>query len=148
MRILFAGFVAVAAFTSLASGQDRDRVFYFTHTDTTQKFQEVATVIRTIADIQQVSSDSDNKSLTVHAAAGQVAMAEWLFNELDTPSVQPATLHLYPVPGSGDDVVRLFYLPQTPTVQDFQEVATVVRTIADFRRAFTYNERRAYLVRG
>ena len=54
----------------------------------------------------------------------------------------------YLIPGSTDDVVSLFYLTDAATVQDFQEAATLVRTIADFRRAFTYNERRAYVVRG
>ena len=52
------------------------------------------------------------------------------------------------MPGASDDVVRLFYLTHTPTVRDFQEVATLVRTIAGFKRAFTYNEPRAYVVRG
>jgi hypothetical protein len=140
--------LVLLAFTSLTFGQDRDRVFFLTHTPTIQQFQEVATVIRTITDIKQASADNDQKSVTVRAAAGQIAMAEWLFNELDNPAVQPSVLHEYRVPGANDDVVRLFYLTQTPTVQDFQEVATVVRTIAGFTRAFTYNEARAYVVRG
>jgi hypothetical protein len=148
MRILAVGFALSACLGWGQASDARERVFYLTHTDTVQQFQEVATVIRTIADIQQVSADNEQKSLTVHATAGQIAMAEWLFNELDNPSVQPSVLHEYRVPGSSDDVVRLFYLTRTPTVQDFQEVATVVRTIANFRRAFTYNEARAYVVRG
>jgi len=140
--------LVLLAFTSLTFGQDRDRVFYLTHTPTIQQFQEVATVIRTITDIKETSADNDQKSVKVRASAGQIAMAEWLFNELDNPAVQPSVLHEYRVPGAGDDIVRLFYLTQTPTVQDFQEVATVVRTIAGFTRAFTYNEARAYVVRG
>jgi hypothetical protein len=138
----------LAVVSAFASAQDRDRTFYLIHTDTPQQFMEVATVIRTIADIQQVAANNDQKSVTVHATAPQIAMAEWLFNELDTQTVQASVPHEYAVPGTTDDVVRLFYLPDTATVQDFQEVATVVRTIADFRRAFTYNERRAFVVRG
>src|SRR5437899_707967 len=136
------------AFTSLTFGQDRDRVFYLTHTPTIQQFQEVATVIRTMTDIREATLNNEQKSVTVHAAAGQIAIAEWLFNELDSPAVQPSVLHEYRVPGATDDVVRLFYLTQTPTVQDFQEAATLVRTIAGFTRAFTYNEPRAFVVRG
>jgi hypothetical protein len=145
MRTIVLGLAVVCA---SASAQDRDRTFFLTHTATVQQFQEVATVIRTIADIQQAAVDNDQKSVTVHATAAQIAMAEWLFNELDTQTIQPSVPHEYLVPGSPDDVVRLFYLTQTPTVQDFQEVATVVRTIAGFNRAFTYNEPRAYVVRG
>lgn len=141
-------FVGRGSGQSPDKGDQRDRVFYLTHTDTVQQFQEVATVIRTIADIREVTTDNDQKSVTVHTTAGQIAMAEWLFNELDTQTVQASVPHEYAVPAATDDVVRLFYLPDTATVQDFQEVATVVRTIADFRRAFTYNERRAFVVRG
>src|SRR5205814_31579 len=48
----------------------------------------------------------------------------------------------------GETVVRVFYLPNTPTVQDFQEVATLVRTTAEIRRVFTYNANRALVMRG
>jgi hypothetical protein len=145
MRAIVLGLAVISAF---ASAQDRDRTFYLTHTDTAQQFMEVATVIRTIADIQQVAADNDRKSVTVHATAGQIAMAEWLFNELDSPVAQPAVPHEYRTPGTTDDVVRVFYLITAPTVQDFQEVATLVRTITDIRRVFTYNARHALTVRG
>ncbi|MCU1339738.1 MAG: hypothetical protein JWO19_5319 [Bryobacterales bacterium] len=154
MRTLTIALSVTALLVCRGSGQSpdksdqRDRVFFLTHTPTVQQFLEVATVIRTMTDIRQVSTDNDQKSVTVHAAAGQIAMAEWLFNELDNPAVQTSVLHEYRVPGSNDDVVRLFYLTHTATVQDFQEVATLVRTIADFRRAFTNNELRAFAVRG
>jgi hypothetical protein len=135
-------------FTSLAFSQDRDRTFFLTHTATTQQFQEVATVIRTIADIQQISADNDQKSVTVHASVGQIAMAEWLFNELDSPAAQPSVPHEYRVAGSTDDMVRVFYVTTAATVQDFQEASTLVRTITGIRRVFTYNERKALVIRG
>ncbi len=125
----------------------RDRVFYLTHTATVQQFQEVATVIRTIANIQQVSIDNDQKSVTVHATGGQIAMAEWLFNELDNPAVQTSVPHEYRVPGDSDDVVRVFYVTTAATVQDFQEISTMVRTISSITRVFTYNAPRALVVR-
>jgi hypothetical protein len=139
--------LVLLAFTSLTFGQDRDRVFYLTHTDTTQQFLEVATVIRTIANIQQISTDNDQKSVKVHTSAGQIAMAEWLFNELDNPAVQPSVLHEYRVPGTVDDVVRVFYITGAPTTQDFQEIATLVRTISNITRVFTYNAPKALVVR-
>jgi len=104
MRTIFLG---LAVITAVASAQDRDLTFYLTHTPTVQQFQEVATTIRTIADIQQISTDNDQKSVTLHSTAGQIAMAEWLFNELDNPAVQPSGSREYRVPGSDDDVVRM-----------------------------------------
>jgi hypothetical protein len=140
--------LGVALFSAVASAQDRDRTFYLTHTATTQQFQEVATAIRTIADTQQITTDNDQKRVTIHATAPQIAMAEWLFNELDSPIAQPALPHEYRPQGASDDVVRVFYLITAPTTQDFQEISTLVRTISDIRRVFTYNARNALMVRG
>jgi len=145
MRCIVVGVVLLSAF---ASAQDLDRTFYLTHTATTQQFQEVATTIRTITDIKQISTDNDQKSVTVHATPAQIAMAEWLFNELDSPIAQPALPHEYRAPGTTDDVVRVFYVITAPTVQDFQEAATLVRTMTDTRRVFTYNGRNALVLRG
>jgi hypothetical protein len=147
MRTIFTGFLVVL-FASLATGQDRDRIFYLTHTDTIQQFQEVATVIRTIADVKQIAADNVQKSVTVHASPDQIAMAEWLFNELDSPTPQASAPHEFSLPGSADDVVRVFYVTTAATVQDFQEVSTLVRTISDTRRVFTYNARKALVLRG
>jgi hypothetical protein len=74
-------------------------------------------------------------------------MAEWMFNELDSASIQATVPHEYPVPGSADDVVRVFYITTAATVQDFQEISTLVRTISNITRVFTYNAPRALVVR-
>ena len=141
-------FVGPGSGQSPDKGDQRDRTFYLTHTATTQQFMEVVTGIRTITDIREVSTDVDQKSVRLHATDPQIAMAEWLFNELDSPVAQPALPHEYRTPGTSDDVVRVFYVITAPTVQDFQEAATLVRTISDIRRVFTYNARNALMVRG
>ena len=46
-----------------------------------------------------------------------------------------------------DDVVKVFYLTNTTSVQEFQEIATAIRTVAEIRRVFTYNAQRAMIVR-
>jgi len=145
MRAIVLGLAVISAF---AFAQDRDRTFYLTHTDTPQQLMEVGTTIRTITDIQQLSAGQAQKSVTVHASPGQIAMAEWLFNELDSPAAEPSVPHEYRAPGSTDDVVRVFYVTTAATIQDFQEVSTLVRTISDTRRVFTYNGRKALVIRG
>jgi hypothetical protein len=148
--------VIAALFASAVFGQDASRIFNFASTDTVQDIQEVATLIKVMGDIQQVTTDNEQKSLAVRGTAGQIALAEWLFGELDKPanrpplaqqSPDPAT-HEYRVQGGNEDVVRVFYPKRTATLQDFQEVATLVRSIADIRRVFTYNEPRALVMRG
>ncbi len=46
------------------------------------------------------------------------------------------------------EVVRVFYMPNAGTVQEFQEIANALRTVAEIRRVFTYNAGRAMVVRG
>jgi general secretion pathway protein D len=46
-----------------------------------------------------------------------------------------------------DDVVKVFYITNATSVQEFQEIATAIRTVAEIRRVFTYNAQRAMIVR-
>ena len=44
-------------------------------------------------------------------------------------------------------MVKVFYIRNATTVQELQEIATTVRSIAEIRRAFTYNALNAIMVR-
>ena len=46
-----------------------------------------------------------------------------------------------------DDVVKVFYVTNATSVQEFQEIATAIRTVAEIRRVFTYSAQRAMIVR-
>ena len=156
MRTTAVAFVITALLACAAFGQDTIRVFYFAGAGTVQEMQEVATLIRVMADISQVSTDNGQRSLALRGTASQLALAEWLFSELDKPANrQPlaqqssdTATHEYRVQGSNEDVVRVFYQKHTATVQEFQEVASLVRSIVDIPRLFTYNEPRAMVMRG
>ncbi len=47
-----------------------------------------------------------------------------------------------------DNVVRVFYVQNATSVQEFQEIATAVRSLTEIRRVFTYNAQHAILMRG
>ena len=47
-----------------------------------------------------------------------------------------------------DQVVKVFYLKNITSVQEFQEIVTAVRSITDIRRMFTYNAQNAVMCRG
>ena len=106
-------------------------------------------VVRVIAEVPQASPDAEQKTLDVRGTPDQVALAEWLVNELDgtSPGSNPARREYRP-PGAGDDVVQIFYLRNMETARDLQEAATVVRSIAEIRRLIVYNTRSAVTVRG
>jgi hypothetical protein len=149
-----AALFAVAAFGQTPAPQGGDRTFHFANTDSVQGMQEIATVIRSVADIRNLTVDTTQRTLVLQSTASQAALADWLFNDLDKPANLPPqttpdpAMHEYRMPGSNDDVVRVFYPKHAATIQELQEVAVLVRSIADIRRLFTYNEPRAVVMRG
>jgi hypothetical protein len=149
MRTQLIAFLVATGVAAFGQAPASDRTFYFAHAGTTQAMQEIATSVRTIGDMSQVSVDESNKSLTVHGTADQLTLAEWLFTGLDVASPEPSpAIHEYRVPSGVDNVVRLFYLNRGQAVQEFQEFATLLRTIGDVRRVFTYNASKILALRG
>src|SRR5713226_9261074 len=85
MQIRIVSALTVTLFATAAFGQQLDRTFHFTHAETVQDMQEIVTVVRAITEIKQMAPDTEQKLLSVHATAGQIALTEWLMNELDQP---------------------------------------------------------------
>jgi hypothetical protein len=131
---------------------DSVRVFFLPHAATVQNFQEIATSIRTVAEIRRVFTFNAPRALAVRGTADQIAATEFLVRELDQPADAKRTnsreYQMIDPANRGDTVVRVFYLPYTASVQSFQEAATLVRTIVEVRRVFTYNAPKALVVRG
>jgi len=46
-----------------------------------------------------------------------------------------------------DEVVKVFYLRNPTSVQEFQEIITTIRSVSDVRRMFTFNAQNAVIVR-
>ena len=91
--------------------------------------------------------------MALRGTGDQVALAEWLFKELDRPvaraaAAPPAVAHEYRMPGDADDIVRVFYLTHADTPRRLQEIAVQVRTTTEVRRLFTYNAPSAMALRG
>jgi hypothetical protein len=119
-------------------------VLHFTRAETDRELQEIATDIRLITEMPLVSVDPAQRTLTLHGTGAQIALAEWLFNQWESST--PAATQEYRL--SSDDIVAVFHLVHTPTVQSLQGVATDVRTMANLRRLFTYNAPRVISARG
>jgi len=145
MRAKLILFVASLA---VASGQDVARVFHVHHIDTEQELTEFGTMIRSVAGVPKMSFDATQKTLSVSGNSAQVAIAEWMFNELDRQTLPEFATKEFKVPNNEDDVVRVFILRHAATVQDFQEVATALRTIIETPRLFTFEAPRELAIRG
>jgi hypothetical protein len=131
-------------------GADAVRVLYFTHDETSQDLQEIVSLIRATVDIQRVYPYAARRAIALCGTHAQIALAEWLFSQLDKP-VDPqaakATAYEFPEPG-GVDAVRVFYFTHDETPQDLQTIINLIRTMADIQRIFPYNARRAIALRG
>jgi hypothetical protein len=139
----------------------QDKTFDFANRPSPQGLQEVATVLRTVGDLQYVAVDAAAATVTVTGNVDQLAMAGWMIHELDQPSgIASAPTDQYLVssgaagfprpgsPGAGDDVIRVFFLQHTNTSQGVQEILTVLRTVADVQKVFSYSAPFALVARG
>jgi hypothetical protein len=144
--------ISLGAFGQTSGSSQVSRTFNFAHASDVQNMNEIATAIRTIAEAEP-STDEANRSMTVRAAfeiGDRMALAEWLFNGMDlaSPVAANSAIHEFRLAGSGDNIVRLFYLNRGQTVQEFQELATLIRTVGDVRRVYTTNEGKILALRG
>lgn len=133
------------------SANDVLRVFFLSKPRSGPEFQEVATLIRSVAEIRRVFTYNDLEAIAVRGTPDQIAMAAWLYDELDRPAPSPAqgapAREFRALDGS-DDVTRVFYLANARNVAELQETATVIRSLGEIRRLFTYNAPRAIAIRG
>ena len=129
-----------------ATADDVTQVYFLTHTASVQDFQETANAVRTIAEIRRIVADNAPRAIVARGTAAQLAMATWLLHDLDQPQTAPAS-HSYQGP-TPEETIRVFYLPPTGTVQEFQSTANKLRTTAQIRRAVALNTQRAFVVRG
>ncbi|HEY6344084.1 MAG TPA: hypothetical protein VIY49_21520 [Bryobacteraceae bacterium] len=137
----------------LPAGTDNiARVYYVTNAQTIQQFQEVATAIRTIADIRRLYTYNLQKAIVARGSSDQMSFFDWLLPLMDRPvdaKPQHSISGQYTTPDPLDGPTsRIFYVGYAPSVKDFQSLATGLRTIAQFRRVYTYNAAQAIALRG
>lgn len=127
-----------------AGENDVVQIFYLTRIPTIQEFQEIANAVRTTAEIRRAFTENAQRALVMRGTTDQIAMVAWLIAGLNR-SGQTVTDQYQ---AGADDVVQMFRLTHSANVQDFQEVANLVRTIGNIRRAFTVNPQTVLTLRG
>ncbi len=78
-------FILLLAAAFLVRAQDLDRTFPL-GTAAQQGVREIATVIRAIADIKQLDTGQDGRSIAIHGNSDQIGLTEWLLKNLDAPA--------------------------------------------------------------
>ena len=134
-------------------GDDVARVFELTYPRTPQQLQEIATILRSIGNIRRLVVCDEQRSVALRGTAEQVALAAWLVSELDKPvsgeavTGDSAASHEYRLSSGANNLVRVFYLPSSQSVQDRQKVAAEVRVTSGVS-LFIYNALGALAARG
>src|SRR4051794_34182470 len=92
---LAALFCAGIASAQTPAPENKNETFDFRNKPTPQGLQEIATILRTVGDIRNLTVDSSAATLSVQGTSDQVTMAAWILHNLDQPAdVPPAAMPL------------------------------------------------------
>jgi hypothetical protein len=119
--------------------------YRFSTPQTLPSLQEAATIIRTVAATPEVSVDTSTAALTFSGPAETVDFAAWLLPQIDKAAGDNA-IHEYGLPSG--DIGRVKFVSNVQTPQGMQELVTVLRTVADVQKIFTFTSNHAIVLRG
>jgi hypothetical protein len=90
------------------------RVFYFPAMER-QQAQELTTVVRSIGEIRSSFLYYGARALAIRGTPAQIALTEWLLSEI--PRTGPSGARDFQLDGKGEDVVQVFHLPSSYSVE-------------------------------
>jgi hypothetical protein len=127
-------------------------IVYLTHPQTPTSFQEIVNSVRAIPEITKAFPYSLQNAIAMRGTDSQVAMAEWLFHQLDAAAgvqpVQSSSARQYATPGTANDEVQVLFLTHAWDVMRLQQLANTLRVITQLTNVFQCNATGAISVRG
>ena len=143
------------ALSAMASAEER--TVALVNVPSARGLQEIATVLRTVADIPKLSIDSAHPGFSLEGTPAQLDSGAWLIHQFDKPAgwqpseqekSNPSTREYRLPPTEPANVFRIYYLPENTTQMGIQETLTVLRTVLDVRKIFSYTPLDALAWRG
>ena len=128
-------------FSSDVFAQDLSRTFQLKNTSVPSGIQEIATTLRTVFDVKQVSIDNAVSTISLTGNSSQIAAAEWLIPKLDALPGSTPVPQKYLYGGSSNDVVEVVAVKNAQSVVFLQEVLTTLRTVADLQKIYQLSPR-------
>ncbi len=135
-------------FHSALTRTPEGRVLYYAHNATAQQCQPIINAVRTIPELTKVFPVMEKGALALAGPADRVALAEWLFGQMDQPAPATAFHASATYDGGGLGVSQVFFLPGSVSEQSFQAIVTNVRAIGPGLKAFPSTPTRTVAVRG
>ncbi len=137
---------------SLPAG-DIARIDFVSNAQTNQDMQELLTVLRTVADVRKVYAITANRAMVLCGPEWQVAFAHWIIDQLNQPAGQKPdpTPRAFTVggpdyKGTGHGA-RVNFLASATSPRQTQEVLTVLRTVGQIQKVFSYTASHALVLR-
>jgi hypothetical protein len=138
----------------LPSG-DMARVVFVQNATKPQELQELLTILRTVADVQKIYAINSNHAFVIRAPEWQMLFSQWIIDQLNVPAGQkPDTTPREFTVGGPDwrgidngHGARLNFLANMTRPQQQQELLTVLRTVGDIQKVFSYTSSHALVLR-
>jgi hypothetical protein len=144
------GLLATLVFAQAPAEPTAGRVLHFTRPVAARDFQQIVIAIRGITDLDvpQISIDSQSGSLSVRGTAAQIAVAEWLVQQLDAQSPLNAAPLEYQIPSTAYPAIRVLRITNVVNPRDQQEILVAIRGIFDCNRLFVVSAAKSIVLRG
>ena len=129
------------------------RVSFLLNVQKPQDTQELITVLRTVADVSNISTLSSNHALVMRSKDWTIPFAQWIIEQIDQPiPIKPeAVIREFTVGGPDfrglGHGARINFLASMTSPRQMQEILTVLRTVGDVQKVFSYNSRHALVLR-
>jgi hypothetical protein len=136
-------------FHSALSQLPEVRVLYFAHATTAPEQQPIVNAVRVVPQLTHVFPVASQGAIAMSGPANLIALAEWLFGQVDLPGPAMAAKNSAPYElAAGSDVAQVFFLPGSTMAESFQETVNTVRAINSNMHAFANSLTCTLAVRG
>jgi hypothetical protein len=119
---------AARQYTSPGATNDVVQALFLSHPWSPQSLQQITNTLRVIPQLTKVFPCTATGAVSVRGPTATVALATWLFGQLDQPA--PATASApreYQMPDGADDVTQVFYVTPATTIGQFQGIITALQ---------------------
>jgi hypothetical protein len=137
-------------------GEVVTRISYVSNAPTDKDFQGIASALRTLTTIRRTFTATARRAIVVRATSEELDLVDWLVQQLDKPAIgKPGALtgessgtYRYDNRFDSWNTVKVLYLTQAATVEDFQASTERIRSASGDARMAAYDAPRAIALRG
>jgi hypothetical protein len=136
----------------LPSGE-MGRVVFLSHVQAGQGVQELLTILRTVADVQGIATLTANHAIVMRSQDWGVEFAQWIIAQIDQPVPQKPDPAPREFTVGGPDFrllghgARVMFLANVTGQKQMQQLLTVLRTVDDVQKVFSYGAGHAVVFR-